>query len=132
MEELISQMGRRPSKVTDKDLDQSGWARSREKVIQHLDKDPIFLELLEKFGQASNRLKFIQSTRDVKIYFIDQEKSGTYYTYARCFFVIDGKRKEFRKFVANTEDMGVLKKKHINMDQLKKIFLNMLKNYLEV
>ena len=121
-------MGRRPSKVTDKDLDQSGWARSREKVIQHLDKDPIFLELLEKFGQASNRLKFIQSTRDVKIYFIDQEKSGTYYTYARCIFNVKGKQTEFRKYLGITDE---LKMEDIDEEFLKQIFLKKLKNFLE-
>jgi hypothetical protein len=129
MEELISQLGRRPSKATDTDLDQSGWARTREKVIRHLEKDNIFQGLLNDFGQASNRLKFIQSTRDLKIYFVEQEKAGTYYTYARCFFMVDGKRKEFRKYVGITEELN---EKNINMDLLKQIFLKMLKNYLEV
>jgi hypothetical protein len=129
MEELIAQLGRRPSKATDKDLDQSGWIRSRERIMDHLESDAVFQELLADFGQASNRLKFIQSTRDLKIYFVDQEKGGTYYTYARCFFMVDGKRKEFRKFVGNTEDLNM---NGINMDLLKQIFLKMLKNYLDV
>lgn len=129
MEEILSLLGRRPSKATDLDLDQSGWTRSREKIIDHLENDATFLKLSEEFLQASNRLKFIQSTRDMKIYFVEQEKSGTYYTYARCFFMVDGKRKEFRKFVGNTEDLD---ENSINMDQLKQIFLKMLKNYLEV
>ena len=129
MEELIAQLGRRPSKATDKDLDQSGWLRSREKIMDHLESDAVFQELLADFGQASNRLKFIQSTRDLKIYFVDQEKGGVYYTYARCFIMVDGKRKEFRKFVGNTEDLNM---NSINMDLLKQIFLKMLKNYLDV
>lgn len=128
MDELISQLGRRPSRATDTDLDQSGWARSRDKVIQHLAKDAKFLELLEDFGCAANRLKFIQSTRDLKIYFVEQEKAGTYYTYARCFFMVAGKRKEFRKYVGISEDLA---ENNINMDQLKQTFLKMLKNYLE-
>ena len=74
-------------------------------------------------------MKFVQSTKDLKIYFVEQERKGTYYTYARCFFIIDGKRKEFRKFVGNTEELD---EKSINMDLLKQIFLKMLKNYLDV
>jgi hypothetical protein len=129
MEELISLLGRRPSKTTDLDLEQSGWIRSREKIFDHLENDATFLKLSEEFLEASNRLKFVQSTKDLKIYFQEQEKGGTYYTYARCFFMIDGKRKEFRKFVGNTEELD---EKSINMSQLKQIFLKMLKNYLEV
>ena len=129
MEELISQLGRRPSRATDKELDQSGWTRSRDKIFDHLENDATFLKLSEEFLEASNRLKFVQSTKDLKIYFVEQERKGTYYTYARCFFIIDGKRKEFRKFVGNTEELD---EKSINMDLLKQIFLKMLKNYLDV
>lgn len=126
MVELLSQLSRKPSKASQHDLDRSGWTRARARVIQHLEKDPVLAQLLRDFTVANNKLKFMQSKRDLKIYFIDQERAGTLYTYARCFFVVEGKQKEFRKYIGKTEE---LKENHIDHAMLKTIFLNMLKNH---
>ena len=126
MVDLLSQLSRKPSKASHEDLERSGWSRARARVIQHLEKDKVLEQLLRDFTIANNKLKFMQSKRDLKIYFIEQERGGTEYTYARCFFVIEGKQKEFRKYIGKTED---LKENHIDHATLKSIFLNMLKNH---
>lgn len=126
MVELLSQLSRKPSKASQEDLERTGWNRARARVIQHLEKDPVLDKLLRDFTVANNKLKFMQSKRDLKIYFIEQERAGTLYTYARCFFVIDGAQKEFRKYIGKSEE---LKENHIDHAMLKTIFLNMLKNH---
>jgi hypothetical protein len=128
MVELLSQLSRKPSRATEGELKTSGWNKKREKVLQHLEKDKIFLKLLDEFTDANNKLKFIQSTKDLKIYFTEIERAGTYYTYARCFFTVEGKQKEFRKYIGKTDDLN---QDTVDTDTLKLIFLNMLKNHLE-
>ena len=126
MVELLSQLSRKPSKASHEDLERSGWNRARARVIQHLESDPVLDKLFKEFTVANNKLKHMQSKRDLKIYFIEQERAGTLYTYARCFFMIAGKQKEFRKYIGKTDD---LKENHIDHAMLKSIFLNMLKNH---
>jgi hypothetical protein len=65
----------------------------------------------------------------MKINFHVLENSrGHRYVYARTQFVIDGKRKDFRKYLGKE---GEVDPKKIDLSILKKYFLDMLKNYLE-
>ena len=91
-----------------------------------MEKDATLRKLLDDFTEANNELKFLQSRRNLKVYFTDMERGGEVYTYARCFFVINGKQKEFRKYIGKTAD---LKEAHIDHAELNHIFLHMLDNY---
>lgn len=128
MIEILSQLVRKPSKATDRDLEITGWREKQTRVLKHMERDLVLLNLLEDFKVANDRLKFIRSKNDVKIYFVTQEKSGEEYLYARCMFTVDGKAREFRKYIGVTSEVDPGK---VNLEELKQIFLRMLKNYLE-
>ena len=126
MLDTLSQLVRKPSKISHDDFDTSKWQDARRRVLQHMEDDEKLQELLQHFKVANDKLKMIRSVRDIKIYYLDTEKSGESYKYARCMFTINGKPKEFRKYLGRTDDI-----QEINETELKKIFLNMLKNFLE-
>lgn len=128
MLEELSSLVRKPSKIDEVELNKSGWSTRRNKVLDHLEKDRVLQRLLADFKIVNDRLKQIRSTKDVKIYYTELEKAGTYYTYARCIFNVNGKQTEFRKYIGKTED---LKPGDVDEDFLKQIFLNKLKNFLE-
>ena len=128
MLEDLSTLVRKPSKVDEAELEKSGWITRRNKVLDHMQKDRVLQRLLADFKIVNDRLKQIRSTRDVKIYYTELEKAGTYYTYARCIFNVNGKQTEFRKYLGKTDE---LKPGDIDEEFLKQIFLNKLKNFLE-
>jgi len=127
MLDTLSLLVRKPSKVTDRDLEITGWKEKQRRVLKHMQQDDTLIKLLEEFKVANDQLKYIRSKKDVKIYFVNQEKGGEVYTYARCLFNVDGRPREFRKYigVADNIDPDLL-----DIDQLKEIFLRMLKNSL--
>lgn len=125
MLETLSQLVRKPSKISNGDFNTSKWQDARSKVLQHMEDDDKLQELLQHFKVANDNLKMIRSVRDIKIYYLDAEKGGESYKYARCMFNINGKPKEFRKYLGRTDDI-----QEVNESELKKIFLNMLKNFL--
>ena len=120
-------LARKPSKIDEDELERSGWTKKRKKVLDHMEGDQVLQRLLAEFKIANDRLKQIRSTRDVKIYYTEIEKAGTYYTYARCIFNVKGKQTEFRKYLGITDE---LKMEDIDEEFLKQIFLNKLKNFL--
>ena len=120
-------LARKPSKIDEDELERSGWNKKRKKVLDHMEGDQVLQRLLAEFKIANDRLKQIRSTRDVKIYYTEIEKAGTYYTYARCIFNVKGKQTEFRKYLGITDE---LKMEDIDEEFLKQIFLNKLKNFL--
>lgn len=124
----LSKLVRKPSKVDEAELDKMGWTTRRNKVLVHMERDQVLQRLLADFKIVNDRLKQIRSTRDVKIYYTELERAGTYYTYARCIFNVNGKQTEFRKYLGKTDE---LKPGDIDEDFLKQIFLNKLKNFLE-
>ena len=91
-----------------------------------MESDRVLQQLLEDFRVANDKLKLIRSIRDIKIYYLDTVKAGESYKYARCMFNINGKPKEFRKYLGRTDDI-----QEIDEGELKKIFLTMLRNFLE-
>lgn len=123
----LSMLARKPSKIDEDELERSGWNKKRKKVLDHMEGDQVLQRLLAEFKIANDRLKQIRSTRDVKIYYTEIEKAGTYYTYARCIFNVKGKQTEFRKYLGITDE---LKMEDIDEEFLKQIFLNKLKNFL--
>ena len=123
----LSMLARKPSKIDKDELERSGWNRKRKSVLDHMEGDQVLQRLLAEFKIANDRLKQIRSTRDVKIYYTEIEKAGTYYTYARCIFNVKGKQTEFRKYLGITDE---LKMGDIDEEFLKQIFLNKLKNFL--
>jgi hypothetical protein len=123
----LSTLVRKPSKIDEVELEKSGWTTRRKKVLDHMERDQVLQRLLAEFKIANDRLKQIRSTRDVKIYYTEIEKAGTYYTYARCIFNVKGKQTEFRKYLGITDE---LKMEDIDEEFLKQIFLNKLKNFL--
>lgn len=128
MTEVLSQLVRKPSKATDEELVITGWRDKQSKVLEHMSQDKDLMKLLEEFRVANERLKFIRSKNDIKIYFTTQEKRGEEYQYARCMFMINGKQKEFRKYLGKVEDVKLNK---LDLGELKKTFLMMLRNFLE-
>ena len=127
MLEQLSTLVRKPSKIDEAELDKIGWTSRRNKVLDYMERDQVLQRLLAEFKIANDRLKQIRSTRDVKIYYTEIEKAGTYYTYARCIFNVKGKQTEFRKYLGITDE---LKMEDIDEEFLKQIFLNKLKNFL--
>jgi hypothetical protein len=123
----LSTLVRKPSKIDEVELEKSGWTTRRKKVLDHMERDQVLQRLLAEFKIANDRLKQIRSTRDIKIYYTEIEKAGTYYTYARCIFNVKGKQTEFRKYLGITDE---LKMEDIDEEFLKQIFLNKLKNFL--
>ena len=128
MLDVLSTLVRKPSKIDEDELERSGWNQKRKRVLDHMESDQVLQKLLAEFKITNDRLKQIRSTRDVKIYYVEIEKAGTYYTYARCFFNVKGKQTEFRKYIGITEE---LKPGDVDEEFLKQIFLNKLKNFLE-
>jgi|694.fasta_scaffold15597_23 hypothetical protein len=124
----LSKLVRKPSKVDEAELDKMGWTTRRNKVLVHMERDQVLQRLLADFKIVNDRLKQIRSTRDVKIYYTELEKAGTYYTYARCIFNVNGKQTEFRKYLGKTDE---LKPGDVDEEFLKQIFLKKLKNFLE-
>ena len=127
MLEQLSTLVRKPSKIDEAELDKIGWTSRRNKVLDYMERDQVLQRLLADFKIVNDRLKQIRSTRDVKIYYTELEKAGTYYTYARCIFNVNGKQTEFRKYLGKSDD---LKPGDIDEDFLKQIFLKKLKNFL--
>ena len=127
MLDTLSQLVRKPSKTSEHDLELIGWREKQSRVLKHLQRDDKFIKLLEDFRVVNDRLKFIRSKNDVRIYFVIQEKGGEEYLYARCFFNIDGKPREFKKYLGIADQVNP---DRLDMDELKEIFLRMLKNYL--
>lgn len=128
MLEVLSQLVRKPSKATDEELTITGWREKQRRVLDHMENDPVLIKLLNDFRVANDKLKYIRSKKDIRIYFTTQEKRGEEYAYARCLFNVEGKPREFRKYLGKSEDVDVTR---VDLDELKKIFLMMLKNYLE-
>ena len=128
MIDTLSQLIRKPHKMDDHELNQLGWIKKRDRVLDHMKEDRILNKLLDEFKVVNERLRFVRSTKDVKIYFVEMENGPDTYLYARTFFNINGRSKEFRKYLGRTDEIQVEK---INQDQLKQLFLQMLKNFLE-
>lgn len=126
--ETLSQLVRKPSKATDSDLRVTGWKEKQTRVLKHMERDQVLINLLEDFRSANDRLKFIRSKRDAGIYFINEDRGSDIYTYARCMFTVDGKPKEFREYLGRASDVNLNK---INLEDLRKTFLKKLKKFLE-
>ena len=112
MIDTLSQLIRKPSRATEQELELTGWKEKQARVLKHMERDVTLIKLLEDFKITNERLKFIRSKKDVKIYFSIQEKNLEKYVYARCMFTIDGKPKEFRKYIGVA---GQVDMKHLNM-----------------
>lgn len=123
----LSMLARKPSKIDEDELERSGWNRKRKSVLNHMESDQVLQRLLAEFKITNDRLKQVRSMRHVKIYYTEVEKAGTYYTYARCLFNVKGKQVEFRKYIGITDE---LKSDDVDVEFLKQIFLNKLKNFL--
>ena len=128
MLDVLSTLVRKPSKIDEDELEKSGWNQRRKRVLEHMEGDQVLQRLLDEFKVANDRLKQIRSTRDIKIYYTELEKAGTYYTYARCIFNVNGKQTEFRKYLGKSDELN---QDDVDEDFLKQIFLNKLKNFLE-
>ena len=129
MKEILSKLVRKPSKATDLEIRVTQWDAHQFRALEHLKNDQVLQEILADFMTADNHLKQIRSTRqDTNIYYTNIIKAGVSYTYARCVFVIDGKRREFSKYIGKTNEIDLNK---INEGVLRKFFSNRLKKFLE-
>lgn len=129
MEKILSRVVRKPSSIDEKILKESGWYDARDRVLHHLENDQKLTRLLKKFTVADDHVKLIRSTNDMKINFhVLENVRGHRYAYARTQFIINGERKDFRKFLGREDEVDF---KKVNLSQLKTYFLDMLKNYLE-
>ena len=127
MIDTLSQLVRKPSKATDHELEITGWREKQARVLKHMERDVTLIKLLEEFKVSNDRLKFIRSKNDVRIYFVIQEKGGEEYLYARCFFSIDGKPREFKQYIGIADQVD---RDRLDLDELKETFLRKLKNFL--
>ena len=76
MIDTLSQLIRKPHKMDDQELNQLGWIKKRDRVLDHMKEDRILNKLLDEFKVVNERLRFIRSTRDVKIYFVEMENGS--------------------------------------------------------
>lgn len=127
MIDTLSQLVRKPSKATEQELELTGWREKQARVLKHMERDVTLIKLLEEFKVVNDRLKFIRSKNDVRIYFVIQEKGGEEYLYARCFFSIDGKPREFKQYLGIADQVD---RDRLDLDELKENFLRKLKNFL--
>lgn len=129
MEKLLSKLSRKPSNVDEMEMKESGWYDARDKIFNHLENDKTLEKLIKKFNFIDDHLKLTRSTRDLKISFHVLESTYGYrYVYARVNFLINGKRKDFRKYMGKEEEVDM---ENIDLNKLRKYFFDMLKNYLE-
>ena len=129
MEKVLSRIVRKPTNIDQEILKGAGWYEARDRVIRHLENDKVLNKLIRKFTVVDDRVKLIRSTNDMKINFhVLCNSKGHRYAYARTQFILDGERKDFRKYLGREEEVNFEK---INLSQLKEYFLDMLKNYLE-
>jgi hypothetical protein len=129
MEKVLSRIVRKPNSIDEKILKDAGWFEARERIMYHLQNDEVLRKLVRKFTMVDDHVKLIRSTNDMKINFHVLENSkGHRYAYARTQFILEGERKDFRKYLGREEDVDF---KKVNLSQLKDYFLDMLKNYLE-
>lgn len=129
MEKMLSRLSRKPSGISEQEMKAGGWYEAREKVFNHMENDPMLQKLIDKFRIVDDKIKMVRSTRDMKINFHTMENSrGHRYVYARTQFVLDGKRKDFRKYLGREAEVNI---KTVNLSSLQKYFLDMLQNFLE-
>lgn len=129
MEKVLSTLSRKPSGLDMSELKNSGWIEARDRVFNHMENDRVLQKLISKFQVIDDQVKLTRSTKDMKINFHVLENSRNHrYVYARTQFVIDGKRKDFRKYLGKDGEVAVEK---IDLSILRKYFLDVLKNYLE-
>lgn len=129
MEKVLSTLSRKPSGIDTGELKNSGWFEARDRVFNHMENDRALQKLITRFQVIDDQVKLSRSTKDMKINFhVLQNSRGHRYVYARTQFVIDGKRKDFRKYLGKD---GEVELKKIDLSFLQKYFLDMLKNYLE-
>lgn len=129
MEKVLSKLARKPSGIEVEQLKRSGWYDSRERVFNHMENDRVLQKLIGKFEMVDDQLKLTKSTADMKISFqVLISSRGQRYMYARTQFLVNGKRKDFKKYLGKEEEIDLEK---IDLSFLRKYFLNMLKNYLE-
>lgn len=129
MEKVLSRIVRKPSSIDEKILKDEGWFDARDRIMNHFQNDQVLHKLIKKFTMVDDRVKLIRSTSDMKINFhVLENIRGHRYAYARTQFIINGERKDFRKFLGKEDEVDF---KKVNLSQLKTYFLDMLKNYLE-
>lgn len=129
MEKILSKLARKPSGIELEQLKSSGWYDARDRIFDHLENDHVLQRLIKKFNVIDDHMKLVKSTKDMNITFHELESMyGVRYMYARTQFVVNGKRKDFRKYLGKTEDVDLEK---IDLSFIKKHFLDVLKNYLE-
>lgn len=132
MEKILSTLSRKPNGFSEQEIKESGWYHARARVIHHLENDQVLQKLIKKFTVVDDQLKLSKSTRDMKINFhVLQNSKGHRYAYARTQFVVDGKRKDFRKYLGLEKEVDLDQYRGSDLNHLKKYFFDMLKNYLE-
>jgi hypothetical protein len=132
MERILSTLSRKPNGISEKEIKDSGWYDARSRVLHHLENDQVLQKLIKKFTVVDDQLKLTRSTRDMKINFhVLENAKGHRYAYARTQFVIDGKRKDFRKYLGLEKEVNLDHYRNADLTKLKDYFIDMLKNYLE-
>lgn len=129
MEKVLSKLARKPSGINVQELKSSGWYDSREQVFNYMVNDRSLQKLIKKFEAVDDQIKLSRSTQDMKISFqVLENVKGQRYVYARTVFLINGTRKDFKKYLGREDQVDI---ETWDLQGLKKYFLDMLKNYLE-
>jgi hypothetical protein len=129
MEKVLSRLVRKPSGIETGELKYTGWNEARQRVFDHLESDRVLQKLITRFTVIDDHVRLTKSSNNMKIRIhVMENVKGYKYIYAGTYFTVNGKRKEFKKYIGREEDVQVEK---IDLKYLEKYFLDVLKNYLE-
>jgi hypothetical protein len=129
MEKILSRLTRKISGIEPEELKYTGWHEARARVFDHLENDRVLQKLINKFTVIDDQVRLTRSSNNMKIRIhVMENVKGYRYIYASTYFTVDGKRKEFKKYIGKEEETDV---KNIDLKYLEKYFLDILKNYLE-
>jgi hypothetical protein len=129
MERVLSRLTRKISGIEPDELKYTGWHEARARVFDYLENDRVLQKLITRFNVIDDQVRLTRSSNNMKIRIhVMENVKGHKYIYAGTYFTVNGKRKEFKKYIGKESEVDV---KKIDLYFLEKYFLDVLRNYLE-
>lgn len=129
MEKVLSRLTRKISGIEPDELKYTGWHEAKLRVFDHLENDRVLQKLITRFIVIDDQVRLSRSSNNMKIRIhIMENVKGYKYVYASTYFTVNGKRKEFKKYIGKEAEVEI---ENIDLKNLEKYFLDILKNYLE-
>jgi hypothetical protein len=129
MERVLSRLTRKISGIEPDELKYTGWHEARARVFDYLKNDRVLQKLITRFTVIDDQVRLTRSSNNMKIrVHVMENVKGYKYIYASTYFTVNGKRKEFKKYIGKESEVDV---ENIDLFFLEKYFLDILKNYLE-